>query len=82
MECDENSTYGPNPLPLSGIVTKLPKLDYLPDNLDDQINKQRSMLRRVGPINPNAQEDYEEVNNRYIFLSDQLRDLQNAENLQ
>ena len=79
MEDEENSTYGPKPLPFSDIVASLPKLENLPDNLADQISQQRSLLRRLGPINPNAQEEYEEVNNRYQFLSEQLQDLEKAE---
>ncbi len=76
---EENSTYGPKPLPFSGIVASLPKLDDLPENLADQISQQRSQLRRLGPINPIAQEEYEEANNRYKFLSEQLQDLEKAE---
>jgi len=79
MEGEENSTYGPKPLPFSGIVASLPKLDNLPENLADQINQQRSQLRRLGPTNPNAQEEYTEINNRYQFLSEQLQDLEKAE---
>lgn len=79
MEGEEDSTYSPKPLPLSGIVASLPKLNNLPENLNDQISRQRSMLRRIGPINPNAQDEFEEVNNRYIFLSEQLQDLEKAE---
>ena len=79
MEGEEHSLYGPKPLPFSGIVASLPKLDNLPENLADQINQQRSLLRRLGPTNPNAQEEYEEVNNRYQFLSEQLQDLEKAE---
>jgi len=76
---EENSTYGPKPLPFSGIVASLPKLDDLPDNIADQISQQRSQLRRLGPINPIAQEEYEEVSSRYQFLSEQLQDLEKAE---
>jgi chromosome segregation protein len=79
MEVEENSIYGPKPLPFSGIVASLPKLDNLPENLADQINQQRSLLRRLGPTNPNAQEEYKEVYNRYQFLSEQLQDLEKAE---
>jgi len=76
---DENSTYGPKPLPFSGIVASFPKVDHLPENLVDQISQQRAQLRRLGPVNPIAQEEYEEVNNRYQFLSEQLQDLEKAE---
>lgn len=80
MESEEmSSIYGPKPLPFSGIVASLPKLDDLPENLAGQISQQRSQLRRLGPINPIAQEEYEEVNTRYQFLSEQLQDLEKAE---
>jgi chromosome segregation protein len=79
MEGEESSTYGPKPLPFSGIVASLPRIDNLPENLADQISQQRAQLRRLGPINPNAQEEYEQENNRYQFLSEQLQDLEKAE---
>ena len=80
MENDENSIYGPKPLPFVGIVEKFPKLDALPDDLEDQIAQQRSQLRRLGPINPNATFEYEEEFNRHKFLSEQLQDLEKAKN--
>ena len=80
LEDDGNSTYGPKPLPFDGIVDKFPKLDALPDDLEDQIAQQRSQLRRLGPINPNATVEYEEEFNRHKFLSEQLQDLEKAKN--
>ncbi|MCL4458410.1 MAG: chromosome segregation protein SMC [Chloroflexi bacterium] len=38
----------------------------------------RNSLRAMGPPNPRAVEEYEEVQNRYTFLSGQLEDLQQA----
>ncbi|MDO9545125.1 MAG: chromosome segregation protein SMC [Pelolinea sp.] len=80
IEEDDYSTYGPKPLPFEGIVEKLPKLTALPEDLEDQITQQRSQLRRLGPINPNATREYTEEYDRHKFLSEQLQDLEKAKN--
>ncbi len=69
----------PRPLPLEGMIAALPEVELLPENLDDQIKQQRSSLRRIGPINPDAQREYDEVFERVNFLSEQLADLGKAE---
>jgi len=79
LEEDEGMTYGPKPLPIKGIVASLPTLDVLPEGLSDQIAQKKSLLRRIGPVNPNAQQEYKEVFERSQFLKEQLQDLDNAE---
>jgi chromosome segregation protein len=70
---------GPTPLPLNGMVEQLPKLTDLPFDLEENIKRQRSLLRRMGPINAEAQKEHEEVQQRYEFLTVQVADLHGAE---
>jgi chromosome segregation protein len=69
---------GPTPLPLEGIVEDLPMLEELRPETEDSLKRQRARLRRIGPINPEAQAEYQEVDDRYEFLSSQVNDLQEA----
>jgi chromosome segregation protein len=70
---------GPTPLPLDGMVEQLPKLTNLPFDLEENIKRQRALLRRMGPINAEAQKEHEEVKQRYEFLTMQVTDLHKAE---
>jgi chromosome segregation protein len=74
----ETDLPGPTPLPLKGFVDELPLVKDLPPEIEDNINRQRSMLRRLGPINPEARKEYELVSQRYEFLHGQLLDLEKA----
>lgn len=67
------------PLPLEGMIASLSEIEFLPQNLEEQIKQQKSYLRRLGPINPEAQREFDEVNDRMSFLSEQLQDLEKAE---
>jgi chromosome segregation protein len=69
---------GPTPLPLEGFVEDLPVLTELSEESEKALNRQRSLLRRVGPVNPEAQVEYQEVEERYQFLTTQVNDLQGA----
>jgi chromosome segregation protein len=70
---------GPTPLPFEGYVEKLPVVKSISKDLGTTIREQRAQLRRLGAINPEAQEEYQEVNQRHEFLSEQLADLRKAE---
>ncbi len=70
---------GPTPLPLSGMVEQLPMVSVLPEGLDETIKRQRLQLRRMGAINPEAQVEYREVNERFEFMTAQVADLHKAE---
>ena len=70
---------GPTPLPLEGYVEKLPVVEEISRDLGSIIREQRAQLRRLGAINPEAQNEYREVNERHEFLSEQLSDLRKAE---
>jgi chromosome segregation protein len=70
---------GPQPLPLDGMVAQLPVVTKLPLELEENLTRQRAQLRRMGAVNPEAQQEYESVKERVAFLHTQLTDLHNAE---
>ena len=70
---------GPTPLPLEGMVEQLPRLEQLPVELEDNLRRQRALLRRIGAVNPEARAEYEEVRQRVQFMTEQLADLNQAE---
>src|SRR5690606_21251133 len=47
--------------------------------LRKEIEQLRARIRKLGPINDEAPEDYNEVQERYTFLTTQSRDLTEAE---
>ncbi len=70
---------GQAPLPFDGMVEQLPRLTELGADIEEGIRRQRAQLRRIGPVNPEAQLEYKEVKERHAFLVDQLADLHKAE---
>lgn len=70
---------GQTPLPMEGVVEQLPDLVELSPEIEDSINRQRAMLRRIGAINPEAQVEYQSVRDRYDFLTAQVGDLKKAD---
>jgi chromosome segregation protein len=70
---------GPVPLPLDGMVEQMVSVDTLPPDLEETLSRQRMLLRRMGPINPEAQQEFESVAERHKFLESQLEDLRKAE---
>jgi len=70
---------GQSPLPLEGMVEQLPRVVQLAPEIEEGIKRQRAQLRRIGPINPEAQEEYKSVLDRYNFMTEQIADLRRAE---
>jgi chromosome segregation protein len=70
---------GPKPLRLDGMVEELPKVDVLSAEIEDTIRDQKAQIRRMGAINPEAQNEYQEVKERFEFLTSQVDDLLKAE---
>lgn len=70
---------GPTPLPLEGMVEQLPRVTRLAPEIEENVRRQRAQLRRMGPINPEAQAEYQEVKERYHFMTEQVADLHKAE---
>jgi len=70
---------GQTPLPLEGMVEQLPTVAELDSEIEESISRQRGQLRRMGSINPDAQKEYNEVKERYEFLTQQVEDLKRAD---
>jgi chromosome segregation protein len=70
---------GPTPLPLEGMVEQLPRITQLAPEVEESLKQQRALLRRIGPINPEAQTEYREVKERFEFMTTQVVDLEQAE---
>jgi chromosome segregation protein len=72
------SLSGQTPLPLHPLVSRLPVVAQLPEGLEDEIQRLRAQLRRLGAVNPNAPADYQEALGRCTFLQEQSSDLISA----
>ncbi len=66
------------PLPLNGMVTRLPVVVELPEGLDADVRNLRGQVARLGPVNLDALAEYQEVESRYNFLTTQSADLEHA----
>jgi chromosome segregation protein len=69
---------GPTPLPLQGMVEQLPMISQISPEIEETMKRQRAQLRRIGPVNPEAQNEYQEVKERFHFLTEQVKDLEKA----
>ena len=67
------------PLPIEGLVEKLPRIDILPAEQEASVRRLRAQLRRMGAINQEAQHEYREVRTRVEFMTSQVDDLREAE---
>lgn len=76
---DDAEGGGQEPLPFEGIVEHLPRVEVLPENVEEQVKRLRLQLRRMGPVNPEARREYKEVQERVDFLTSQVDDLRKAE---
>ncbi len=77
-EYDSNVS-GPNPLPLDGMVQQLPSVIEISSDLEENINRSRGQLRRIGAINPDALSEFQSVSERFEFLTSQVDDLNKAD---
>jgi len=75
----EDDVSGPMPLPLEGMVEQLPVVNEIVPELEEQMKRQRMQLRRMGPVNPEAQKEFESESERYEFMQTQIEDLRKAE---
>ena len=60
---------GPVPLPFDGMVEQLPAVTELSLDLEENMTRQRAQLRRMGAINPEAQQEFHSVKERHTFLT-------------
>lgn len=70
---------GPVPLPFEGMVEELPVVTEVSADLENQLIRQRTQVRRMGPINPEAKQEYDRESERYTFMRTQVEDLRKAE---
>jgi chromosome segregation protein len=49
-----------------------------PPGLEEEIGRLRAQIKHIGPVNPNAPEEYKEVLERHSFLTAQAGDLEEA----
>ncbi len=77
FESDDLATDQP-PLPLDGMVTRLPAVVELPEGLDGDVRQLRAQISRLGPVNLDALAEYNEVEARHNFLTSQAADLEKA----
>jgi chromosome segregation protein len=75
---DSEDVISQPPLPLHPMISKLPKIDELPEGLEDTIRQLRAQLSRMGSVNLDAPKEYEETKARHEFLSQQMTDLEQA----
>ncbi|MEP6894402.1 MAG: hypothetical protein ABI986_02220, partial [Chloroflexota bacterium] len=70
---------GPVPLPFEGMVEELPVIIEVSPELETQLTRQRTQVRRMGPINPEAKQEFDKESERYSFMRAQVDDLRKAE---
>jgi len=70
---------GPVPLPLEGMVEELPVVTEVSPDLESQLAQNRSRVRRLGPVNPEAKQEFDAESERYTFMKAQVDDLRKAE---
>ena len=70
---------GPVPLPLEGMVEELPVVMEVSPDLEAQLTQSRTHVRRLGPINPEAKQEFDQESERYSFMRAQVDDLRKAE---
>ena len=59
-------------------ITPLSPSEEPPPGLEEEIRQLRAQIKRLGPVNPNAPAEYEEILERYRFLTAQAGDLEEA----
>ena len=70
---------GPTPLPFGeSLIEDLPRVESLPKIDESEIKRLKGQIRRIGSINPEAQQEYIEVKERHEFLTTQITDLEKA----
>jgi chromosome segregation protein len=75
----EQKIDGPTPLPFDEeLVKNLPHQQTLSKDVESDIKRLKSQIHRMGGINPDAQNEYLEVKERYEFLTQQIDDLEKA----
>ncbi len=61
----------------AAMVAERPEVEENVD-LEDLLESKIAQLSRLGPINPLAAEEYRELEERHVFLSDQMKDVEES----
>jgi chromosome segregation protein len=61
------------------MVEQLPVVTELDPKLEEQLIHHRTLLRRMGAINPDAKNEYDRESERYEFMKTQIEDLGKAQ---
>jgi chromosome segregation protein len=61
------------------VVDQLPTVTELPTDIEESIHNYRGQMQRMGAINPDAPEEYEQTQERFDFLTQQVEDLNETE---
>jgi chromosome segregation protein len=69
---------GEPPVCLKPLLSALPPTEEPPQGLEQEIGHLRTQIKELGSVNPNALAEYEEVLERYNFLTTQAQDLEQA----
>jgi chromosome segregation protein len=69
----------PTPLPLEGFVSELPNITEISPEIEENVSRQRSQLRRMGAVNLDAKTEYESVKERFDYMTSQIADLKHAD---
>jgi chromosome segregation protein len=67
------------PLPLGDMVETLPVVTELAPGLEDSLTQKKAQLRRMGSINFESKQEYEQTLERFNYMSAQIEDLREAE---
>ena len=65
-------------LPLHPLISQLPTVTELPENLEQDIQQIKVQLGQLGSVNLHASEEYEETHSRHEYLTQQMADLEKA----
>jgi chromosome segregation protein len=77
LPVSEEAETDPNAVDVAPVIHGAADID--PVAIDARIEDLRRKIRRLGPVNDEAPEDFDELSERHTFLSSQLADLDRAE---
>jgi chromosome segregation protein len=60
------------------ILEALAPIEQLPEGLNERVQQLRNQIKRLGAINFEAQNEYDELNKRASFITEQAQDLEQA----
>lgn len=64
------------PLPLGDLIQTLPRVTSLPPGIEEEIKRLKGRIKRLGPVNLEAPEEFRALEERHRFLSSQIADLE------